>query len=259
MPPTATEPSTKSRSADDSLVGLVWDAFRANPTAEMRNLLVEHYQAYLRDLVRRFAVRLPRAIDRGDLSTAANVGLIAAISGYDPARGVPFEAYCELRVRGALLDELRSEDWLTRPMRARLELHKRVLAGLRSQLGREARDDEVAGEMGMKLLDYETLFGSALPGMPTRASAAANDDDWGRLDVVVDSRQASPDEALTRDELLQLVAHRLTELEARVVYLRYWENLPLREIGQLLHLSESRISKVHARLISRLQERLHGA
>lgn len=240
------------------MIGLIWDAYRANPSDDTRNRLVEHYQAFVHELVRRFAARLPRAIDRGDLATAANVGLIAAISGYDPSRGVPFETYCELRVRGALLDELRSEDWLTRPMRARLEQHKRIVAELRAEHGREPRDDEVAAHMGMELPDYEILFGAGLPGMPPRPTAAGANDEGGQLDIVEDTRAASPDEALSREELLRLVAHRLTELEARIVYLRYWENLPMREIGDLLDLSESRISKVHARLLARLQERLQN-
>jgi RNA polymerase sigma factor for flagellar operon FliA len=254
----ATAPSRSSQNGAVTLIGLVWDAYRANPSDETRNRLVEHYQPFLTELVRRFGSRLPRAIDRGDLATAANVGLIAAISGYDPSRGVPFETYCELRVRGALLDELRSEDWLTRPMRARLEQHKRIVANLRAEQGREPRDDEIAAQMGMGLPDYEILFGAGLPGMPPRSSASGANDDGGQLDVVEDTRAASPDEALSREELLRLVAHRLTELEARIVYLRYWENLPMREIGEMLDLSESRISKVHARLLARLQERLQN-
>jgi RNA polymerase sigma factor FliA len=257
MSPLAATPCPHPRAGAGSLLDLVWDAYRANPSDKTRNRLVEHYQPFLHELVRRFAARLPRAIDRGDLATAANVGLIAAISGYDPKRGVPFETYCELRVRGALLDELRSEDWLTRPMRARFEQHKRVVGDLRAEFGREPRDEEIALRMGMELADYEVLFGAGLPGMPTRSTAATGDEE-GQLEIVEDPRAASPDEALTRGELLQLVAHRLTELEARIVYLRYWENLPMREIGQLLDLSESRISKVHARLLQRLQERLQG-
>ena len=107
----------------------LWQGYRRQPCDERRNALVEAYQHLVRRVVQRFAARLPRTVDRGDLLAAANVGLMAAIQSYDPERRVRFESYAEMRIRGALLDELRSEDWLPRPWRQRIELQKRVAAG----------------------------------------------------------------------------------------------------------------------------------
>ncbi|MHC4263620.1 MAG: sigma-70 family RNA polymerase sigma factor [Planctomycetota bacterium] len=237
----------------------LWARFGLEPGDESRNALVEEYQSLVTEVVRRFAARLPRNVDRGDLQTAANVGLMAAVASFDPSRGVPFEAYGERRIKGALLDELRTQDWLPRPWRQRIEQHKRAVESLRAELGRRPRDAEVAEYLELSVGDYQALFGTGFPGAPSGGGVSAESDDddpFGALGFVPDTRSDAPDVRLTREELLGLVAQRLTEQEYRIVYLKYWEELPMREIGQLTGLSESRVCKIHARLIDRLQERL---
>lgn len=235
----------------------LWESYWSDPDDARRNELVEAYQKVVEDVVRRFAARLPRTIDRGDLRTAANVGLMGAVASYDPSRGVRFESYCEMRVRGALLDELRSQDWLPRPWRQRMELQKRTAERLRSELKRDPRDDEIARAMQIPLSEYEACFGTGLPGGSNgaRAAAAADGEGASGLEVVADVRHDDPGERLTRDELLRLVAQRLTEQEYRIVYLKYWEELPMREIGEVMGLSESRVCKIHAHLLERLKDR----
>lgn len=236
----------------------LWREYRTESSDETRNALVESYQDFIRDITRRFAVRLPRNVDRGDLTTAASVGLMSAIRGFDPERGVRFESYCELRVKGALLDELRTQDWLPRPWRQRLEQQKRILEMLRSRENREPADAEVAEAMDMPVDLYQQLFGVGLPGVPSGSMAFddGGDESMHSLEVVPDTSVDIPGESLTHDELLSLVTQRLSEQEYRILYLRYWEGLSMREIGELLELSESRVCKIHARLIERLQDRL---
>jgi len=251
-------PATSRRSpVDTEVLDELWRAYWRRQDDDARNALVEAYQEMVRAAVRRFAVRLPRSVDRGDLATAGSVGLMGAISSFDPTRRVRFEVYAESRIRGALLDELRKEDWLPRPWRQRLERQKRISGDLRAELGRDPLDHEVAEAMGLGLEEYEQTFGLGIPYAPS-GSPSGPDSDAALLDVVPDTRQDGPGERLTRDELLRLVARRLTQLEYRVVYLKYWEELPLREIGALLQLSESRVSKIHARLIERLQDRFRA-
>lgn len=235
----------------------LWGAFITAPSDDTRNALVEAYQAMVSRIVGRFLRRLPRTIDRGDLMTAANVGLIRSIEGYDPTRGVRFESYCERRVRGALLDELRAQDWLPRPWRQRVEAHKRARASLRAAHGRKPSDSEVARELGMGLPDYERVFGTGLPGAPSGSmpSGRGEDESVGGIEVVADSRQTDPHDRLRDEELIGLVAQKLSEVEYRLVYLKYWEELPMREIGLLLGLSESRVCKIHAKLLDRLKDR----
>lgn len=235
----------------------LWDDYRSTPGTATRNALVEAYQSLVKDVVRRFAGRLPRSVDRGDLQTAGNMGLISAVEGFDPERGVRFESYGELRVKGALLDELRAQDWLPRPWRQRVESQKRAKERLLGQLERKPTDEEVAHEMGLGLDDYQRLFGTGLPTAPT--GSMPTDESDGEmvpvLDVVPDRHGEAPGDRLSREELLHLVAQKLSEQEYRIVYLKYWEELPMREIGELTGLSESRVCKIHARLIERLKDR----
>jgi RNA polymerase sigma factor for flagellar operon FliA len=235
----------------------LWARYRRRPTDASRNTLVESYQRLVGGIVRRFASRLPKSVDKGDLETAANVGLMSAIESFDPERGVRFESYCELRIKGALLDELRSQDWLPRPWRTRIERHKRTLERLRSAAGREPTDQEVAEAMEMPVEEYQQIFGQGIPGAPAGSMPSGEDDgdEAHSLDVVADRHGDAPGDKLTRDELLHLVAQKLTPQEYRIVYLKYWEELPMREIGQLEGLSESRVCKIHARLLERLKDR----
>jgi len=252
----ATSPPTAPKTEPAVRTDVLWQAFWNDHADEHRNGLVEAYQRLVRRVVSRFAVRLPRTVDRDDLETAGNVGLMAAIASYDPGRRVRFEAYAEMRIRGALLDELRSQDWLPRPWRQRLEQQKRVLERLRATLGREPWDCEVAEGMEMELESYELLFGTGLPGAPCGSLLYGEDDDGAiALEVVPDKSVDHPSDKLTRAELLRLVAQRMTEQEYRIVYLKYWEELPMREIGLLTNLSESRVCKIHARLMERLKDR----
>lgn len=248
---------TPAQIARERLVEKLWRAYGKRPTPVLRNSLVEAYQGLVAGIVRRFATRLPRSVDKGDLDTAGNVGLMSAIGSFDPERGVRFESYCELRIKGALLDELRSQDWLPRPWRNRIERHKRTLEQLRSENGREPSDEEASTAMGMDRDEYQQIFGRGIPGAPAGSmpSSEGSEDETHSLDVVADPNGALPGEKLSRDELLQLVAQKLTPQEYRVVYLKYWEELPMREIGQLEGLSESRVCKIHARLLERLRDR----
>ena len=234
----------------------LWRAYWKKRSDLRRNRLVEAYQRLVRDVVARFAQRLPRSVERGDLETAANVGLMAAVTSFDPTRRVRFEIYAEMRVRGAVLDELRAQDWLPRPWRTRLDLQKRTRETLRGELGREPTDPEVALAMGLPFEEYELLFGTALPGTPAGSMPIMESgEEFSRLDGVIDTRTGQPGEALTRSELLRLLAQRMSEQEYRIVYLKYWEELSMREIGELTRLSESRVCKIHAHLLERLKDR----
>ncbi|MEY2746692.1 MAG: polymerase sigma factor FliA [Planctomycetota bacterium] len=241
-------------------VARLWRAWRKRGGEDERNALVEHYRPFALDIVRRFALRLPPTVDRGDLETASQVGLMQAIEGYDHERGVPFESYCDLRVRGALVDELRHMDWVPRPVRARLEQRRRVLERLRAEFEREPSDEEVAADMGMPVAEYRQFFGAALVDGPQAAWVDEEGEDAPTaLDRVADENAASPFEDLTRVEILGLVAQRLSEVEYQVVYLRYWENLAMREIGEMLSLSESRVCKIHMQVLARLRERFSSS
>jgi RNA polymerase sigma factor for flagellar operon FliA len=238
----------------------LWRAYLRHPTPRQRNPLVETYQPLVREVVRKIAARLPRFIESCDLETAGSVGLMAAIEGFDPSRGVRFEKYCEMRIRGAVLDELRSQDWLPRPFRSRVERHKRVREELRATLDREPSDEEAARAMGLEAEEYALLrVLERSSGPPSQLGAAGQGDEEARPLETLASRSAdAPEERLSREDLLQLVAQRLTDQEYRIAYLRYWEDLSMREIGDLERLSESRVCRIHAKLIDRLRDRFRA-
>jgi len=255
IPTTVSAPRPRHERSDRASL---WRTYWKRPSDEARNRLVEAYQGMVHDLVHRFALRLPRSVERGDLITAANVGLMAAVTSFDPLRRVRFEVYAEMRIRGALLDELRSQDWLPRPWRTRLDLQKRTLQALRGELGREPNDGEVARAMGVPIAEYGMLFGTGLPGTPAGSMPLGNGEDAPYLEGLADVRAGLPGEEFTRTELLRLLAQRMDEQEVRIVYLRYWEDLAMREIGQLIGISESRVCKIHARLLERLKDRFRA-
>ena len=234
----------------------LWRLYRQLPSDAHRNQLVEHYQSLVDATVAQFAKRLPNRVDRGDLGMAANLGVMTAIKGFDPERGVQFEFYCRRRIRGALLDELRAQDWLPRAWRQLVKRRKRALDQLGAGRHGQVRDEDVAQQMGMTVDSYSSIFGPALPDAPTGSGFDAHGDASGDLlEVIPDMRLAAPGEVLTREELLQVVTQKLTDKESRIIHLRYWEELSMREIGEMLDLSESRVCKIHVRLIDRLRER----
>lgn len=234
----------------------LWESYVFEGNEEARNGLVCAYQGLVKEIAGRFATRLPRSVERTDLENAGSLGLISAIASFEPERGIRFEAYAEVRIRGALLDELRTQDWLPRPFRRRFERRKRVVEKLRRDLAREPHDDEIALALGVEADEYQNLFGVGLPGLGSAVGPPSAQPEWPRaLDAVEDGRGVSPDERLGDEELLAMIAESLTEQEFRVLYLRYWQDKPLREIGEDLALSESRVSKIHARMIERLSER----
>ncbi|MDP6990950.1 MAG: sigma-70 family RNA polymerase sigma factor [Planctomycetota bacterium] len=235
----------------------LWLSYRKDECDRTRNHLVEYYFSFAKDLIRRFASRLPRSVDRGDLETAAHLGLMKAIVGFDPRHGVRFKSYCATRVRGSCRDELRTQDWLPRPHRQRLERQKRVVEGLRAELGREPHDEEVAGEMGLDIEAYERQFGVVPPGVPSGSMplGATDDEPLLGLDAVPDPDGDAPGDRLSRDEKMGLILRATDEQERRILHLRYFEGWSMKDIGEALDLSESRVCKIHARLRERLKGR----
>lgn len=221
--------------------------------------MIESYRGFVREVARRLTAKLPRHIEFDDLEVAGIFGLIDAIQHFDPARGVRFETYCEMRVRGAILDELRSQDWLPRQFRSRMARREQVVDSLRMGLGREPTDDEVAQQIGIPLAEYRAVYGNLLDGAPPIASrwedlAGAGNSDSG-FEGIEDPKPGSAIEEIELRESFALVSSEFSAQERRIVELRYFQELGLREIGGLLGLSESRVHKIHAALIERLKRR----
>src|SRR4051794_19817856 len=210
---------------------------------------------------------LPAHVDEGDLVSYGLLGLIGAIERYDPDRDIKFETYAIARIRGAIIDELRALDWVPHSVRSRAREIERAIAELEAKLGHAPSDEEIAGKVGITVEELEDSLTEI-----SRSSIAALDELWtvsgdggdqvSLLDTIEDTEGPNPQEALAQTELREALGEaiaRLPEREKLVVTLYYYEELTLREIGEVLGVTESRVSQLHTKAVLRLKARLLGA
>jgi RNA polymerase sigma factor for flagellar operon FliA len=233
----------------------LWEEYCTGDRIEARNALIEFYRPFAATIVRRIKARVPRSVEIGDLEGAGDVGLIQAIQNFDPSRKVPFEAYCERRVRGAIIDELRRLDWLPRPMRTRLNRRRGVIDELRSELERDPSDVEIAARMSISLKRYHQVFGAGKDAPMLAGSKSGESESESGLDFVEDIRVEGPHEDAHRREMIAAIASSLDDEGREILFKRYFENRSLKEIGDDLGLSQSRVSKILGRLVDRLKDR----
>ncbi len=240
----------------------VWAEFKRAGDPALRNRLVERYLYLVKVIANRIAARLPRSIDVQDLRSAGVFGLVRAIENFDIHRGTRFESYCATRVHGAILDELRSQDWVPRLVRNRADLYHKAFAELRRRLDRDPSVHEVAERLGMPPDEVETLRReSNLTNVYTLCREDESNDDphvLRKLDVLVDHHSQVPfDDLVTRD-LAESLAKVLTDPERQVVALYYHENLTMKEIGKVMRISESRVCQIHTKVLKKLRDHLEG-
>jgi RNA polymerase sigma factor for flagellar operon FliA len=236
----------------------LWSRYRANRNKADFDRLVEHYLPLVKVAAGRLAMHLPSFIREEDLYSAGCVGMLSAVENYDPGRDVRFETYALNRIRGSMLDELRSMDMLTRGVRERASRIRRAERELRDE-GKGLNPEAVAGRAGMsveELCDTERALAVA-----HLASLDDESDEEGHTaaSLVADDSADSPLEALEREELLELVKEEMNDKDRLLVVLYYHEELTLREIGAILGVSESRVSQMHTEMTKRLQYRVEMA
>ena len=230
-----------------------------------KNDLLTRFAPLVRHVVERVATTLPRNVDHEDLYSAGVLGLLDAHAKFDAGKGVKFETYAVWRIKGAVLDQLRALDWVSRSMRRKARNLDGITRKLDQKLGRAASEDEVAREMKMsrgefyRLLDH--VRGAVLVSLDE--SRTGEDHESTTLaDHLADPNaidfEARLEDAQTREMLLRTL-NQLPEQERLVVALYYYEHLTLKEIGRTLGISESRVSQVHTRAMSRLKLRMQKA
>jgi RNA polymerase sigma factor for flagellar operon FliA len=230
--------------------------------ADPRKELVE-YLSLVKYIAGRLAISLPRSVEMDDLVNAGVVGLIEAYSNFDVGKGVKFETYASLRIRGSILDELRGMDWVPRSTRARSREVERSISKLENSLGRSPTEDELAADMGIEMSAYYHIIDDVSSASLLSLDDSSFGDDDDKPVALIDNLR-SPDQpsALTnleREEMRDLLADSLgqiTEQERLVVALYYYEELTLKEIGQVLELSESRVSQLHTKAVLGLRAKL---
>jgi len=248
------------RTKDEDALQKLWLHYKATKDVEARNRLIERYLPLVQFLSERILQRLPRCVEGDDLKSAGVFGLMAAIDGFDLSRGIKFETYCSVRVRGAILDELRARDWVPRVVRSRAQKRDQAQRALAARLGRPAMLHEIATYLGWK--ESEVSESIKEEGRAAVLSLGGGEDasertGGTRLDTLEDRREGGdPLREAQRRDMADLVWRTLTPKERQVIVLYYYEQITMREIGDVLGLSESRVCQIHSRVLKRLRERM---
>ncbi len=241
-------------------VSKVWCRFKVSGDRSLRNVLMENYLPIVRYNAERIGAKLPGEIDQDDLVSAGIFGLMDAIEAFDLDRGVKFETYCAPRIRGAILDELRSMDWVPRLVRSRANKLEGVLRGLESTLGRKPTETEIAKRLNLSRPEFEKLLREATAviqlSLSRKHSETDSNKDVCEIDVIEDKRGKDPVSEIHKRDLKELVTRGLTRAERLLLILYYYEEMTMKEIGSTLDLSESRVSQMHSSVLSRLKEQL---
>jgi RNA polymerase sigma factor FliA len=241
----------------------LWSAYKADGRRDVRDQLILHYSPLVKYVAGRVAVGLPQNVEQADLVSYGIFGLIDAIEKFEPSRGYKFETYAIARIKGAILDELRSIDWVPRSVRAKARSLEKAYAKLESQLHRTPSDDELAGELGVTDDQLQaTLSQISFIGLVALDEMLSVSGDRGESisvgDTVADQGQG-PVAAFEVEEMRQMLAdaiNRMPDREKIVLTLYYYEGLTLAEIGQVLGVTESRVCQIHTKAVLQLRSRL---
>ena len=233
----------------------LWQRYHAQGDSPSENALVEKYLPLVRSTLGRLAMTLPEHVDQDDLNSAGLLGLLHAMRNFDPASGTSFETYARLRVRGATLDELRRMDWVPRTVHEKARKLQEVIGQVEQRLGRIPSDTEVATALNISLAEYSNLLAEIRPATFVCLDAACSIEGGegnSLCDVIADPSAEGPLEQTSRNELKGIILQRLRDLpdaQRKVLALYYGEDLHLREIAELLGLTESRICQIHSQAI----------
>jgi RNA polymerase sigma factor FliA len=235
----------------------LWVRYRETHDRELRNRLMERYLPLVKYTADRISAKLPNEVDVDDLISAGIFGLVDAIEAFDLNRGVKFETYCSPRIRGAILDELRTMDWVPRLVRSRAHKLESATKVLRAELGRVPSDEEVAGRLAISRSELDKLMKDATAVSLVSLSRKFFDSDSSRelqeIDVLEDRRANDPLHLLQKTDLREVLMKGLTRIERLIIVLYYYEEMTMKEIGATLDLSESRVSQMHSSILMRLR------
>jgi RNA polymerase sigma factor for flagellar operon FliA len=246
-------------------IARLWHDYKDHETAEARERLILHYSPLVKFVAGRVASGLPQNIEQADLVSYGIFGLIDAIDKFDLDRGFKFETYAISRIKGAIIDELRSIDWVPRSVRAKARSIERAYSKLENELRRSPDDKEVAAELGVtqEELDHtlSQISFTGLVALDELLGGTGNGDSGGSSTVgdTVADRANDPVEAFEVGEMKHLLADmimRMGDRERLVLTLYYYEGLTLAEIGGVLGVTESRVCQIHTKAILQLRSRL---
>ena len=263
-------PLSEARAYEESLRDLtteeIWDLYhqkaketgpRSKEIEPYRNSLMERHLPLVKYIAERLLQTLPKSIELDDLISAGLFGLMDAIRGFDPERGIKFKTYCTTRIRGSILDQLRSQDWVPRLVRLKASKIDKALNRLTSEYGREPTHSELAKSMEMEPdeLSREMDAASARSMYSLSEKWEDNDDEGSgeKIEVLEDHQATDPIQELNQNDLLAYMTRSLTPKERFIIEQYYRAGHTMREIGEMLNLTESRVCQIHSNVMDRLK------
>lgn len=244
-------------------VNEMWVTYRDHPTKERRDRLILHYSPLVKYVAGRVGVGLPQNIEQSDLVSYGIFGLIDAIDKFDIDRGLKFETYAISRIKGAILDELRSTDWVPRSVRAKARAVEAAFSKLEAKLHRSPTEAELAEELGYPVETLQTLLGQlSLTGIVALDEMLSERHENTTLADTLADDSAGPGALFELSEMrgqLAAAIERMPEREKVVLTLYYFENFTLAQIGEVLGVTESRVSQIHTKSVLQLRSRLQAA
>ena len=234
--------------------------------ADLKEQIVLEHSPLIRYIVNRIAVRLPSHIDLDDLYNTGVIGLMDAIDKYDHEKNCKFKTYAEFRIKGAILDQLRSLDWVPRSVRQKSRKLEKAYGEVEQRLGRSATEEEVADSLGLEIDKFHTLLnqvrGISLVNLEEIRGNGQDGDRTGTFaDIIEDVHAENPFASLKLLETKHVISDTigtLPEKERLVISLYYYEDLNMKEIGNILGITESRVCQIHTKSVMRLRSKLKG-
>jgi len=238
----------------------LWATYKRTGDENLRNALIEKYLPLVKYISERLLATLPKSIELDDLQSAGIFGLMDAIDGFDITRGIKFKTYCTTRIRGSILDELRSQDWVPRLVRLKAHRLERAYKALEAELGRRPTDYEVARKLKISLTEFNEMMEEANPvtvfSLSEKWDESDDEKSVEKVDVLADEASEDPVKALQQKDVLDFVGRNLSKKERLIVLMYYYEGLTMKEIGEILDLTESRVCQIHSNILLRLKEQL---
>lgn len=248
--------------AEEQDVERLWQAFSQTRSPEVREKLVLHYAWLVKHVLGRLAIVLPPSLEYGDLLSHGSIALIDAVDRFEPARGTKFETYASVKIRGAILDAIRAMDFVSRPVRRRMRLVADALNRLTRDLGRCPSDRELAEALDITVAKLRRLYQQGAATLVSLDSIPAYDSATEGValhESYADDNQPDPAEEAIRSEVSDMLASLIDSLPERdqlILSLYYREGLNMREIGEVLGISESRVCQLHGKSLLYLRSRL---
>ncbi len=245
---------------DEKAIRPLWVKYQRTHRKAFKNQLIELYFPLVRSVAERMVMTLPASVEVDDLISMGTFGLIEAIDRYDLERGILFKTYAVNRIRGAILDELRAQDWVPRLVRYKANKVDRMGGRMQSALGRDATIFEMAEVLELEVADYQKMEkdAKAVSMLSLSDERAGGSDDGGSrmMDLVKDHRGEDPTIEVHKSDLRALATKSLNKKEKIVVTLYYFEQLSMKEIAKVLGLTESRVCQIHSKVIEKLRTSL---